>query len=177
MFWAQVQTWVLQDQCSDPGAARQSRPVCNQAGSDDPASRNERAEGRFAQQETIGSHLAVRVSLAGSMRLEAVARESGHLWRRTDDGRSTCAFGLRECPAEVLLCGHYGLAVCTEEISAHGHPTVGPREVTLRRWLLRGGLCLVAVQSSHRRGACFAKVSVEDNNGVGGVGRKRTPHP
>lgn len=119
----------------------------------------------------------MRVSLAGSMRLEAVARESGHLWRRTDDGRSTCAFGLRERPAEVLLCGHYGLAVCTEEISAHGHPTVGPREVTLRRWLLSGGLCLVAVQSSHRRGACFVKVSVEDNNGVGGVGRKRTPHP
>lgn len=135
MFWAQAQTWVLQDQCSDPGAARQSRPVCNKAGSDDPASRNERAEGRFAQQETICLRLTVRVSLAGSMRPEAVARESGHLWRRTDDGRSTCAFGLRERLAEVLLCGHYGLAVCTEEISAHGQQSVCPCEVTLRWWI------------------------------------------
>lgn len=133
MFWAKVQNWVLQDQCSGPGAARQSRPVCTKAGSDDPASRNERAEGRFAQQETSCLHLTVRVSLAGSMRPEAVARESGHLWRRTDDGRSWCAFGLPERPAEVLSCGHYGLAVCTEEISAHGRPSICLHELTLRQ--------------------------------------------
>ena len=87
-------------------------------GSDVPASRNERAEGHFAQQEMNRLYLSVRASLAGGMRLEVAVRESGHFWRRTDDGRSWCALHAPERPAEVLFCGHYELAVCTEETSA-----------------------------------------------------------
>jgi len=111
VVWAKVQTRVLQNQCSGPGAARQSRSVCVKAGSDDPASRNERAEGLWSQQETNCLRLVARVSLAGSMRPEAVARESGHLWRWTDDERSWCAFGVPERPAEVFVTNSLEFAV------------------------------------------------------------------
>ncbi len=57
------------------------------------------------------------------MRLEVAARESSFLWRRTDDERYPCVFGMGERPAKVLECGHYGLGVVTDENSAITQPS------------------------------------------------------
>ena len=57
------------------------------------------------------------------MRLEVAARKSSFLWRRTDDGRYPCVFGMGERPAKVLKSAYYGLGVFTEENSAITRPS------------------------------------------------------
>ena len=49
---------------------------------------------------------------------QVAARESCFLWRRTDDGRSSCVFRTAGRLAKVLTHGHYGLGVYTDETSA-----------------------------------------------------------
>ena len=110
-------------------------------GSDDPASRDERAEGllgclvaghhcvsavlracdvgiRRPRQETYRRRMMRRRSWLAAMRSQVAARESCFLWRRTDDGCSSCVFCTGEHPAKVMARGHYGLGVCTDETSA-----------------------------------------------------------
>lgn len=75
------------------------------------------------------------------MRLEVAARESSFFWRRTDDEHSTCAFGRRECSAEVLFGGHYELGGCTEESSALHASMVPTRHLAIRQLSICGGRC------------------------------------
>ena len=135
---------------SDTVAVRPIRPAVRgkavatrlrKAGSDDPASRDERAEGllgcsvagrhcgnavqrpcdvgiRRPRQETYRRRTMRRRSWLAAMRLQVAARESCFLWRRTDDGCSSCVLCTGEHPAKVMARGHYGLGVCTDETSA-----------------------------------------------------------
>ena len=66
----------------------------------------------------VDAHCEHRLPWLAAMRSEVTARESNHLWRRTDDEHPTCVLRPRGCSAEVLFCRHYGLWQCTDETSA-----------------------------------------------------------
>ena len=59
-----------------------------------------------------------RRSWLAAMRPQVAARESCFLWRRTDDGCSSCVFCTGEHLAKVVARGHYELGVYTDETSA-----------------------------------------------------------
>ena len=104
-------------------------------GSDDPNSRNERAEGHCGAvvhpkpRQEIYWRLVCRVvfrrgtlshrAWLAAMRSEVAAREGRFHWRRTDDVHPSCVLRRTKCTTEVLFCGHYELVVCTEENSAY----------------------------------------------------------
>lgn len=109
-----------------PCAARQSRPVC-----DDPGVMPRRAGTKGlrgngvalatedpVERRDVGALARRRFAWLAAMRLEVAARESGFLWRRTDDRRYSCVCGTGMRREKVRGGGHYELGVCTDETSA-----------------------------------------------------------
>ena len=98
---------------------------------------------RRPRQETYRRRTMRRRSWLAAMRPQVAARESCFLWRRTDDGRSSCVFCTGERPAKVVARGHYGLGVCTDETSADTLAKKVPARERCRRPSTGAAICTV----------------------------------